>query len=331
MMAENTTFTEELIALLAPAFGLDRNGISFLTEGENLIFLYQNDSDRRILRVSGNHDRRRADIEAEMDFMLWLNHCGDVAVRVLPTSEGSCLAELPLEGKTRYAICYEMLERPFPGKQAWDSKMFTRLGERCGQLHQASLQYKPGTTQRYQWHENPDLHYIMSLDGKYRLVAERTQTLVERLRALPADRSKFGLIHADLHCGNMGWDRQGQIRFYDFDDCHYGWFMQDLAVALFFSYWEPDMLGGIMNHSSGDTNHAADFAGSFLAGYRRHASPDSVQLSALGDLLKLQRCLLWGVLHADGENRGEWEQVYQKWQKEIEADLPFVELDFSGF
>lgn len=43
-------------------------------------------------------------------------------------------------------------------------------------------------------------------------------------------RDRLGVIHADLHFGNMLWDQQGIIPI-DFDDCGFGFFMYDLAVT----------------------------------------------------------------------------------------------------
>ena len=57
----------------------------------------------------------------------------------------------------------------------------------------------------------------------------------ERLHAalgrLPRDPLWFGMIHADLHHGNLLADGE-RLTVIDFDDCAFGWHLYDLAVAL---------------------------------------------------------------------------------------------------
>ncbi len=44
--------------------------------------------------------------------------------------------------------------------------------------------------------------------------------------------SKMGLIHADLHFGNMVFRKDGEVSPIDFDDCGFGFYMHDLAVVI---------------------------------------------------------------------------------------------------
>ena len=59
-------------------------------------------------------------------------------------------------------------------------------------------------------------------------VADRLRPL---LVSLPRDPSSFGLIHSDLHRGNLLYQRGG-VAAIDFDDCGWGWFAYDLATIL---------------------------------------------------------------------------------------------------
>lgn len=60
-----------------------------------------------------------------------------------------------------------------------------------------------------------------------RSVAEEAKSVFQ---SLERGRSEFGLIHADLHPRNILYERKraGAI---DFDDCGWGWWIYDLAVA----------------------------------------------------------------------------------------------------
>ncbi len=62
----------------------------------------------------------------------------------------------------------------------------------------------------------------------YREAAERTARVMDDLGEGPL---AFGLIHADLHLGNVLFDG-GEARPIDFDDCGFGHWLYDVAVVL---------------------------------------------------------------------------------------------------
>jgi len=59
-------------------------------------------------------------------------------------------------------------------------------------------------------------------------VAERVEAVLAQLGMDPA---VHGLVHADLHLGNV-LDHHGQARPLDFDDASWGHYALDLAVAV---------------------------------------------------------------------------------------------------
>ncbi len=65
----------------------------------------------------------------------------------------------------------------------------------------------------------------------YAVLETSVHLLIEQLRAIGKDRQVFGLLHADMHKGNMLL-HQGQIRLIDFSFCAFGNFMFDLAICM---------------------------------------------------------------------------------------------------
>jgi Ser/Thr protein kinase RdoA (MazF antagonist) len=59
-------------------------------------------------------------------------------------------------------------------------------------------------------------------------VADRTDKII---RALGTGREAYGLVHGDLHLGNVLFVG-GEARAIDFDDCGYGPWVYDFAVTL---------------------------------------------------------------------------------------------------
>lgn len=53
--------------------------------------------------------------------------------------------------------------------------------------------------------------------------------LVDAVEALTTDGDKYGIIHGDLHAGNMHF-QGNRVTLFDFDHCAYGWRAYDLAT-----------------------------------------------------------------------------------------------------
>lgn len=71
-----------------------------------------------------------------------------------------------------------------------------------------------------------------SIDAEdFDLLVQVDQEAREILNRLPRDAANFGLIHADLHQGNVLFDRD-EIHLIDFDDLGYGFWLYDFAAAL---------------------------------------------------------------------------------------------------
>ena len=63
------------------------------------------------------------------------------------------------------------------------------------------------------------------------LFSEARAVLQNKLGELSTGPERFGLIHSDLHLGNI-MNNAGALTIIDFDDAGYGWFAHEIAVAL---------------------------------------------------------------------------------------------------
>jgi Ser/Thr protein kinase RdoA (MazF antagonist) len=82
-------------------------------------------------------------------------------------------------------------------------------------------------------------HRGLSVDERA-LVLRARDRLRTFLDDYGANRDNFGLIHADLHPGNVLIDAEGRLGLIDFDDMAYGWHGYDLASALIEAHGESD-------------------------------------------------------------------------------------------
>ena len=68
-------------------------------------------------------------------------------------------------------------------------------------------------------------------------MAEAWRDLGDRLEALPTDRDGYGVVHNDLHAGNLLIDPDGGLTVLDFDVAGWHWYACDLATVLAHQLW----------------------------------------------------------------------------------------------
>ena len=189
------------------------------------------------------------------------------------TSKGKDYATFPICGETRNTglaewvdgeVVWSLLDKPdVVAKDV--SGWFSKTGELLAQLHnQASMWQTPEGFTRHRldehgfmgkqpfwgrfW-ESPELTKSEQTD----LVALRGRCF-EILANLPHDRQNFGMIHADLHPGNLIRHQDG-LHVIDFDDAGFGWYIYDFAVALLnfkddenYHLYRDSLFAGYVNH-----------------------------------------------------------------------------------
>jgi Ser/Thr protein kinase RdoA (MazF antagonist) len=131
----------------------------------------------------------------------------------------------------------------------------------------------------------------------------RFATVAARMRSvmmqLGDSADSVGLIHADLHLGNaLFW--HGQVKVIDFDDCGFGYWLYDIAVAL----WE-------LRHRN-DYGH---FRAALVDGYTQYRPLPSGGLAHLDDFIAAREVAfgLWftGTAQVNPVFRSRIDQVQQ--------------------
>jgi Ser/Thr protein kinase RdoA (MazF antagonist) len=96
-------------------------------------------------------------------------------------------------------------------------------------------------------------------------VRVRFESVAARMADVMADVEGAGLIHADLHLGNVLFHRGG-VRLIDFDDCGTGARLYELAVALWelrdrrdYAVFREALLSGYRTWRDIDATHLDDF------------------------------------------------------------------------
>jgi Ser/Thr protein kinase RdoA (MazF antagonist) len=129
-------------------------------------------------------------------------------------------------------------------------------------------------------------------------------------------------------CTRPQWDdhidEHGTITLFDFDDCNYSWYINDIAIVLFYKAMGAD-------HT---TEHAQEFMTHFLTGYRRENYLDPLWLKEIPYFLKLREIDLYAIIHRsfDVHNLDDpWVARYMEGRRQlIEDGVPYLDFDFES-
>ena len=140
-----------------------------------------------------------------------------------------------------------------------------------------------------------------------RQLAALRRPLARALRQLGKTPETYGLIHADLHPGNVIVDGE-RLHVIDFDDAGFGWHAYEFAVAL---------------HAYQDQPRFQDFLAALVRGYRR-VRPVSDAVVAQVPMFLLVRALAsigWTATRPEHEGGGRTAQLMALVERRVEQAL----------
>lgn len=194
-------------------------------------------------------------------------------------------------------------------------------------MHQLATSYKPSNPdwKRPDWND-PVHHeveaFIPESEEEIRQLYRET---IQQISKLPVDRNAWGLIHQDAHRGNFFVDDQGKITFFDFDDSSYSWFVEDIALVLFYAVMGQEDPGAFTEH----------FLNGFLPGYFAAYPLEQKWFKEIPLFMKMRELDLYAVIHRsfDVENLDDpWCLWYLDGRAErLPAGIPYLDFDFAGF
>ncbi|MCD4708243.1 MAG: phosphotransferase [Candidatus Sabulitectum sp.] len=319
-------FCEHIIEEVAVRYGISRDRLEKLGGFESYMFRYSLNNAGYVLRIA--HSLRRSEklIQAEVEWIRYLASNG-VSVADAVLSFRGDLVEGIADGHGDYflATAFNEVKGKPPRAFGWTPELFTDYGTLMGQMHRLAKQYTPSDPgiQRPLW-SSPDINddVLINLPDDQPVARERYEEILSRLESLPLDIDSFGLIHFDAHSGNMLVDEKGTIHLFDFDDCNRNWFINDLAIVLFY----------MVTNVEDPERTAGEFLPSFLHGYSKENSLDFVWLKEIPLFLRMREIDLYAIIHRsfDVNNLTGWCGQFMKGRLEkIENAEPYLDLDFT--
>lgn len=217
--------------------------LKFITHGENTTFKVVTRQQNYLLRVHRTGYHSLPGLKEELQWLKKLSQKNEVQVqRPILSKSGQIIVteNAPGVDEPRHCDLMSWCEGHRRYNSLTPHDLFY-VGVLTGQLHNSSRNSK--IKHRNYWTiegmvgERPkfgDLKAFHSNLGSKSKIYERCRhkVLRELRQYKKTNGHKSGLIHADIHFGNLIWNGN-QLMPIDFDDCGFGYFMYDLAVTLY--------------------------------------------------------------------------------------------------
>ncbi len=239
-----------------------------------------------ILKITHSSHRTYDQLEAEAEWLVYLVGKGVRAPRIHQSIKSLCVERVPAADGYFSVVSYEKLVGEPIGDTLWNEALFRRWGNLIGRLHRLSQEYVP-KIRRHSWHKSDFLNleaYIPFTDREIRAGAER---VIQSVKDLPLSDFQYGLIHADVYQDNLFWAND-ELLLFDFDNCEYGHYISDIAIALYAALWRhldrPDPV-----------QFSEKFLRALFLGYREQHVLSRTEIEALPLFLRLREVLIYTV------------------------------------
>ncbi|MFD1394693.1 phosphotransferase enzyme family protein [Kroppenstedtia eburnea] len=320
-------FNESILTETAERYGVLKDQVHFLKDAENYVYEFEKDNRPYILRITHTIRRQPDYIMGELE---WLNYLADHGLnvsRAVPSAKGNLIESIPADIGQFLAVAYEKAPGNIVGEEDWNESFFQTWGQYVGRMHSLTKEYRLShpAYKRQEWYEEDQLHLRRYVPPDQTQVFKKADQLMKRIHQLPKSRDSYGLVHTDLHQGNLHW-HEGRITAFDFDDIGYNWFMNDIAIILYNVQWFPTV------PYEDKAEFVRHFFTHFVLGYRKENDLDPWWDQHIPDFLRLRHMLLYGLFHQfmDLDHlQDEEAKMLRQYRHDIENEIPVVRLDFT--
>ncbi|WP_405110455.1 phosphotransferase [Paenibacillus sp. FSL K6-1217] len=240
------TAARDIVLRALKAYELDWTKIEYIGQSDSVTFKLETETAGKLLLRLHGERCSRAEILSELEWLRHLSGSAELVVPVgLPDSSGSYILETGNEaGSEAQQLNYVTLMRWVEGEHSagnLQDEQLHAVGVMLAGMHEAGEQFVPSAeftrpawgadSFRKEWDKLEKHHEAMVPEAGWKLYQAAAARIPRELDAMTPDPGSYGLIHGDLHFGNVVF-AEGQPRAIDFGRCGYGFYLYDLAAAL---------------------------------------------------------------------------------------------------
>jgi Ser/Thr protein kinase RdoA (MazF antagonist) len=294
----------KLAASALQRYALPGATIHFLNHGENTTFRVEDLNGQLFLMRVHRRDYHTRDAIGEE--LQWLDHLSRTTDLIVPvpvrSKRGAFVEEAETEGvpTPRFCTLMRWVNGRFARRRITLEHVFN-LGKVTAELHATSSQLR--LPHRRYW----DADGLVGLQPKLGSIDQLSGASVRQQHILNAGRSvihhklkgyeakfptRLGLIHGDLHFGNVLIQRE-RLGLIDFDDCGHGFYDYDLAVSLTSIYYRL---------KAAKSRKFAEYRTALLSGYASKANLGCPAEQILPYLIGARKMAMLGWLQSRSDH-----------------------------
>ncbi len=318
----------DVLSEVARRYGTSPSELAELDGFESFIYETDLGGTPAILRVGHSRRRPAGQVLSELDWLVYLaDHDIGVAKPLRSTSGTGVEAIDDRHGDEFIAAAFRCASGRSPTADDWAPDLWERYGRLLGRMHAATRHYLPtgGIERRPHWDDDTMLDVFAFLPEDDIGARTSLEAVLEHVAALPRDPSAYGLIHQDAHAGNFFVDGE-TITLFDFDDCCYSWFVNDLAIVLFYAL---SWVG-----FEDDPDYVERFWRWFSRGYRNAHDLDRQWLVEIPWFMKLRELDTYAIVNRSMDPNhidDPWARRFILGRRDrVNQGAPVVDLDFVG-
>ncbi|PWV99740.1 Ser/Thr protein kinase RdoA (MazF antagonist) [Paenibacillus cellulosilyticus] len=226
---------DEHVTAGAARFGVSFSELSFIGGFQNFIYTYIREGVKYILRFTPGTLRSPEGLAAEIDWVRYLADKGLSVANSISSAAGLDFERIEGESINFYVSSFQFA----PGRKIGYPECLDNptLYEQCGRitsrLHKLSMQYEP-SVKRHTWESNEYLLRANDYLPQEHPALQALEAIRTELSSLSVTAQTFGLIHGDISVGNFMVDEAAGITLFDFDECQYSWYIEDIAIQLYY-------------------------------------------------------------------------------------------------
>ncbi len=313
---------DSVIAKAILIYDIDKSKFKSIGGFENFVYEYEKDNIEYILRFVHSTHRVFNLVIAEIEFIDYLYNSGANVSRVVKSSNGNVSEKIDTENEEYFTVTsFVKAKGTFVKIEDINEAFNYKFGKAVGKLHLLTKTFNP-KFKRNHWYEEDFIDIgRRNLKKKDLYMIDKAVDLIEKLKKLPMDINSYGLIHTDLHFGNIYYDGD-DFTFFDFDDSSYKHFISDIAIIIFYRFG----LSGFKDSEKEDKTNV--FLKDFCEGYLSINNLDYSWFDHINDFLKLRELILYFVIHAAGEELLEsnfGKRYIGFYEDRIKNDVPFFD------
>lgn len=325
-------FTAARLNAAAACYGIAGERIAKVGGFENLVYSMNLNDGNVILRVTHDSHRTEKQVQAELNYIAYLADHGVHVCKPLPSPGGRLMERLPTEDGTFLLTAFERAPggHVHGGHPEWNESLFREWGRITGLMHACALNYSvpKGEPDRITEDEPPYDPASAELSSEMLMLHQAFKKYEDQISRLPRSGESYGMCHRDLHQGNFHADG-GVIYAFDFDDCGYDYFVQDIAMAVYYAATFPQW--STPAGSREQTTEAANrFLAGFMEGYNKVHRIEPYWMKQLPLFIEKRRIDLCMILWEEWSAGTEGQRNWLRWNwSGIAEGQPCMDLQFG--